>query len=90
MDYRYASRDGIEVEMTPTDLPAEIAMRCIRLSRVLNLPLCGIDLKRTRNGDYYCFEVNPSPSYSYYQEHSGQDIATALVKYLAQQDACGV
>jgi glutathione synthase/RimK-type ligase-like ATP-grasp enzyme len=82
-DYRYASRDGLDVEMTPIDLPPVIAARCVSLSRVLDLPLCGIDLKCTPDGEYYCFEVNPSPAYSYYQESTGQDMATAIVKYLS-------
>lgn len=83
VDYRYASHDGLDVDMAPVELPAEIATRCVELSRLLDLPLCGIDLKRTPAGVYYCFEVNPSPAYSYYQEQSGQDIATAIVSYLA-------
>lgn len=82
VDYRYASEEGLDIEMVPVDLPPEIATRCLNLSRTLDLPLCGIDLKLTPDGDYYCFEVNPSPAYSYYQENSGQDIAAAVVKYL--------
>lgn len=82
VDYRYASEEDIGIEMDPIDLPSEISERCLKLSRMLDLPLCGIDLKRTPNGEYYCFEVNPSPAYSYFQENSGQDIAAAIVKYL--------
>jgi glutathione synthase/RimK-type ligase-like ATP-grasp enzyme len=82
VDYRYTSEEGHDIEMVPVDLPSEIVERCLRLSLQLGLPLCGIDLKRTPDGEYYCFEVNPSPAYSYYQENSGQDIAAAIVKYL--------
>lgn len=84
IDYRYATDDGADVAMIPVELPPEIAARCFNLSRELSLPLCGIDLKRTPEGDYYCFEANPSPAYSYYQENSGQDIATAIVRYLQE------
>jgi glutathione synthase/RimK-type ligase-like ATP-grasp enzyme len=82
VDYRYAHDEERDIEMIPVDLTPEIAARCLDLSRILNLPLCGIDLKRTPDGDYYCFEVNPSPAYTYYQEKTGQDIALAIVKYL--------
>jgi glutathione synthase/RimK-type ligase-like ATP-grasp enzyme len=82
VDYRYAGEEGLEVKMVSMNLPEETAVACLNLSRMLNLPLCGIDLKLTPEGEYYCFEVNPSPAYSYYQENSGQDIATAIVKYL--------
>lgn len=82
VDYRYAGQDGLDVTMTSVELPSSIAQRCIHLSQRLNLPLCGIDLKRTPDDEYVCFEVNPSPGYSYYQERTGQDIAGAIVRYL--------
>ncbi len=82
IDYRYANEENLDIEMVPMNLPSEITARCLNLSRMLNLPLCGIDLKRTPDNDYYCFEVNPSPAYSYYQENSGQDIATGIIEYL--------
>jgi hypothetical protein len=82
IDYRYSSDEGLNLELAPTKLPPEIEKRCIRLSQFLQLPLCGIDLKLTPEGKYYCFEVNPSPGYSFYQEKTGQDIASAIVNYL--------
>jgi glutathione synthase/RimK-type ligase-like ATP-grasp enzyme len=86
VDYRYAGREGLEANMTAIDLPDAIADRCVRLSRDLQLPFCGIDLMRTPDGEFYCLEVNPSPAYSFYQETTGQPIATALVRYLATGD----
>jgi glutathione synthase/RimK-type ligase-like ATP-grasp enzyme len=83
VDYRYAQRDEKSVSMSATTLPAPIADRCRALSSTLDLPLCGIDLKRASDGRYFCFEVNPSPAYSYYQENAGQPIAEALVRFLA-------
>jgi glutathione synthase/RimK-type ligase-like ATP-grasp enzyme len=83
IDYRYAARDGVETLMRPVELPGDCAGRCVALAADLQLPLCGIDLKRTPEGVFYCFEVNPSPAYSYYQEHTGQPIADAIVRSLA-------
>lgn len=85
VDYRYAGRDGMETSLTAMDLEPAIAGRCRDLSRMLNLPFCGIDLRRTAAGIYYCFEANPSPAYSYYEEQSGQPIAAALVRYLSKR-----
>lgn len=82
VDYRYAQRDGLEVEMHPVVLPTEIATRCVQLSKTLRLPFCGIDLMRTSSGEYYCFEVNPSPAYSYFEQETGQPISRAVVDYL--------
>jgi glutathione synthase/RimK-type ligase-like ATP-grasp enzyme len=83
IDYRYASQDGLDIVMEPFDLPPSVAARCLALSHELELPFCGIDLRVTPDGQYYCFEVNPSPAYSYYQEIGGQPIADALVAFLA-------
>lgn len=83
VDYRYAARDDLETEMVPVTLEPAIEEACLDLSRRLKLPLCGIDLMRTPAGEYYCFEVNPSPGFSYFQENSGQDIAGAIARYLA-------
>lgn len=83
VDYRYARRDGLEVSMRAVELDHGTADRCIDLSRRLDLPLCGIDLKQAPNGRWVCFEVNPTPAYSYYEEQTGQPIARAVVDHLA-------
>jgi len=82
IDYRYAARDNLDVDMVPIELPEEIQRRCFELSHRLCLPLCGIDLKRTPEGEYVCFEVNPSPAFSYYQSITGQPIADSILDYL--------
>jgi hypothetical protein len=47
------------------------------------LAIAGIDLKVTRDNRVYCFEVNPSPAYSYYESNTGQPISSAVADYLA-------
>lgn len=89
VDYRYARRDGSDVVMSPVRLPEDTAARCVSLSESLRLPLCGIDLKRTPDGEYFCFEVNPSPAYSYYEESTGQPISRALVELLGAARLAG-
>lgn len=83
LDYRYASRDGHEVTLEPIDLDDDLAVRCRTLSRSLGLPFCGIDLMLRPDGSYVCFEVNPSPGYSWYEEQTGLPISEALVSWLA-------
>lgn len=82
VDYRYANRDGLPVVMESFALPEAVRARCIDLSCRLQLPFCGIDFKLTPAGEYVCFEVNPSPAYSYYQKQTGVAISNALVRYL--------
>lgn len=81
-DYRYAGREAEEVEMRACEVPAEIEASCRALSAALELPMCGIDLRRAPDGRWFCFEVNPSPAYSFYEDITGQPIGEALVSYL--------
>ena len=81
-DYRYAGRAGAEVRMRDTRLPDEIVTACRRLADTLQLVLTGIDLRRTPEGRWYCFEANPSPAFTYYEQYSGQPITDAVCELL--------
>ena len=82
VDYRYAHRDGLTVEMEPTTLPRAIVEACFRISRDLDLLFAGIDLKVTPDGQWYCFEVNPCPGFIYYERNSRLPISAALAELL--------
>jgi glutathione synthase/RimK-type ligase-like ATP-grasp enzyme len=84
IDYRYAHRDGTEVTLNPVDLPREAADACLALAEEMELPFCGIDLRRRPDGGYVCFEVNPMPAYSYFEAEARQPISRALVDLLAE------
>ncbi|MFO0774049.1 MAG: hypothetical protein U0172_05220 [Nitrospiraceae bacterium] len=83
-DYRYAERDGADRQMRPIELPLEIAAQCRSLTRALGLVLSGVDLRRTSEGSYYCFEVNPSPAYLWFEDITGQRIGAAVASLLAR------
>jgi glutathione synthase/RimK-type ligase-like ATP-grasp enzyme len=83
-DYRYAQRQGSEAAVLETiETSDDLGQQCIALARDLDLPFAGIDLKVTPDDEVYCFEVNPSPAFSYYESHTGQPIAAALARFLA-------
>ena len=79
-DYRYAGENGLRVEACT--LPPDVEARCRRTSRALGLPLAGIDLRRTPRGEWFCFEVNPSPAFTFYASRTGQPICAALARLL--------
>jgi glutathione synthase/RimK-type ligase-like ATP-grasp enzyme len=81
-DFRYAAAQGGETVMSACELPEDIAARCRALSTSLGLPLAGIDLRLTPEGDWCCFEVNPSPGFTYFQEATGQRIDEAVARCL--------
>lgn len=82
-DYRYASRQGADCELRACELPADVAARAVNLAHALGLPLAGVDLRRTDDGRWYCFEVNPSPCFTYYERHTGQPMTAAVAALLA-------
>lgn len=87
-DYRYAGRtSGGETELRPVELDEDLNARCIRLAAALELAFAGIDLKVTPTGDVYCFEVNPCPAYSFYEQSTDQKISATLAAWLAHREA---
>jgi glutathione synthase/RimK-type ligase-like ATP-grasp enzyme len=86
VDYRYASDEKQAVEMKPATLPSGVATACLEVARHFGLSLAGIDLKETPESDYYCFEVNPSPEFFWYEQAGRQPISTALAELLQGSD----
>lgn len=87
-DYRYAARQmGESAELREVVLSAELTERCLRLSHSLGLEFAGIDLKVSPDDEVYCFEVNPSPAFSYYEANTGQPISAAVARHLASVGA---
>jgi hypothetical protein len=78
-DYRYS--DGM-AKVSPCDLPNDVRERCIVVSTTMQLPFCGIDLRRTPGGQWYCFEVNPSPGFTFFQYETGHQIDEAVADFL--------
>ena len=90
----FASRvlsDGVDYRYAPSrieacEIQADVAERCLELSRALDLPFAGIDLRRTPDGQWFCFEVNPAPGYSSYEEVTGQRISAAIANLLLEHE----
>lgn len=86
-DYRYP--DQYPVEIRACCLPQEIEQQVRRLTAALQLPVAGIDLRKTPDGEWFCFEVNPSPAFTCYEEATGQPIASAIARLLANGSGRG-
>ena len=83
VDYRYAAAQGASLALHATVLDPDVQDAAVRLAHALGLPLAGIDLRRTPEGEWVCFEVNPSPCFTYYEQLTGQPIARAVADLLA-------
>lgn len=80
VDYRY-SRSG-KLQMRPCQIPADVRDRCVALSAALDLAVSGVDLRRTPAGEWYCFEANPSPGFTFFEQATGLPIAGAIADLL--------
>ena len=83
IDYRYPT-DHDEISMTPVEIPDSLAQRLIEFVAQQGLLLAGADLRLTPENEWYAFEVNPSPGFSYYEGVTGQPIAAAVVDLLCR------
>ena len=83
IDYRYPRNEEEVPRIAACCLPAELADRCRGLATSLGLDLAGIDLRRTPENEWYCFEVNPSPAFTFYAEATGQPMVDAVARLLA-------
>jgi len=82
-DYRYASRQSQTVEINAVDLPVDCVDRCRTAAAALGLVVAGIDLRRAGD-EWYCFEVNPSPGFTYYEDATEQPIGDAIASLLVR------
>jgi len=87
VDYRYAGRQGCEVTIRAASIADELARRCAVASREMGLAVSGMDLRLTDDGKWYCFEVNPSPAFNFYQSATGQRIDDAIARLLIDGSA---
>lgn len=87
LDYRYAGADRSgAADLSATELDPQTRWLCIHAAHALGLPLAGLDLMRAEDGKTYCFEVNPSPGFSWYEDSTGQPISVALARWLGGKD----
>jgi hypothetical protein len=90
VDYRFARRQNCSVRMEETFVPEAVAQDCIRLTKECGLFFSGIDLKETPAGDFYCFEINPSPGFSFFECVTNQRISLALISLLESKVATSI
>lgn len=76
-----------EAEVRAVRLPEELRGRIRALMERLGLVYGAVDLRRTPEGEYRFFEVNPAGLWLFAEERSGWPITAALVGEFAKRDA---
>lgn len=78
VDYRFENT----TEYRATSIDPRIARLCCATGRAAGLSLAGFDFRVTAEGEWYCLEMNPVPSFLPYEMCSGQPIGEAVVDML--------
>lgn len=81
-DYRYASKDGFEVEYSETVCPDHILVLAREYARREKLPFAGFDF-RVSNDDWVVLECNPMPGFDFYDRVLDEKISQLLIEYLS-------
>lgn len=82
-DYRYSQRHFKQRARTREfALPSPVRDELVALTARLGLAVGGIDLRLTDAGEYYCFEVNPTPGFAYFDPQPAAPIANAVAEFL--------
>jgi glutathione synthase/RimK-type ligase-like ATP-grasp enzyme len=86
VDYRYAARDGYNVEFTAAiKLPELLISRCRDYCRKAGLVMAGFDFVQcAKTRKWILLEVNPAPGFDYYDAHLGRKIVEHLTNWLEQ------
>jgi glutathione synthase/RimK-type ligase-like ATP-grasp enzyme len=82
VDYRYPRMPGESPKFCLTTVPPAIVTACLQITKGMDLLVAGIDLRETTDGEFYCFEVNPTPGFAFYEERTGQTISHAIAELL--------
>ncbi len=85
-DYRYAGAAGATAELSEFDLPEHVGRQLVSLTRAMGLLVAGADLRHTPDGSWVCFEVNPSPGFTWYEDATGHPIAEAIADLLVSSN----
>ena len=75
-----------EAIVQPTKLPREVLKAVLKLQRRLGLRYGAIDMRRTPEGEYVFFEVNPAGQWLFVEQRTGLPISQAVADYLAAFD----
>lgn len=72
-----------EAKIKAVQLPSALTEQLLKLQRRLGLEYGAIDMRRTKEGDYYFFEVNPAGQWLFVEQYTGLKITQAMADLLS-------
>lgn len=78
-------RNALTLEHKEHQLPEDIRLKCIQLTKAFNLEFGAIDMILTPDGRYVFLEINPNGQWAWIEELTGLPISEALIGLLISQ-----
>jgi hypothetical protein len=82
-EYQVDVRLNTNLKYRQHDLPVQVQEKLLEFMRALGLEYGAIDMRRTPDGEYVFFEVNPAGQFLYVETATGMKISEALADHLA-------
>ncbi|WP_246667051.1 MvdC/MvdD family ATP grasp protein [Agrobacterium sp. T29] len=80
VDWRKGVRTDLDHEVM--DLPADVALACISVTRDLGLRFAAIDLVEDLDGRFWFLEANPNGQWAWIEQRTGAPVTAAIVDSL--------
>ncbi len=80
VDWRKGVRRDLDHEVM--DLPADVALACIAVTRDLGLRFAAIDLVEDLDGRFWFLEANPNGQWAWIEQRTGAPVTAAIVDAL--------
>jgi hypothetical protein len=81
VDWRKGSR---HLDYEYFEIPSNIEIQCVKLTKALNLNFGAIDLVLDRNDNYIFLEINPNGQWAWIEERLGLPISEEIIKLLSK------
>lgn len=75
-----------EAKIKAVELPSSLMDQILKLQQNLGLEYGAIDMRRTKEGDYFFFEVNPAGQWLFVEQYTNLKITQSMAELLMSHD----
>ncbi|CAM4058255.1 hypothetical protein [Pseudomonas wadenswilerensis] len=82
VDYRYAKRQGGNIQVQPIEVPVAEQFRAIEYMHRVGLEFAGFDFKVDASGSWWLLEANPMPGFEFFDQFANDRIGLEVLQSL--------
>ncbi|MFC1615552.1 RimK family alpha-L-glutamate ligase [Patescibacteria group bacterium] len=69
----------------PVDLPKSLLDEAVKLCQIQEIDIGGVDIVKTKSGEYFILEINRCPEFRAFSEATGIDVAKKIIDFIKQK-----